>query len=285
MELLFDVGGTNIRVGVSEDGDTLTKNHIFSTPDTFEESLDLMLKEAEKLSSEKPEVVILGVGAPITPDGTGLAHKGPMKGKIRIDNWYEKAVKQAFEEKFNAPVHLANDAVLAGLGEAGYGAGRGHSIMGYLTFSTGVGGSKIVDGKVDPVVSGFEPAFMITDLDPDRREFGQKREIGGGFLDGWRLQEKYGKPLEEITDPEAWKDIAYLMAVVVNNCTLLWSPEVMIIGGGLTKSVDLDILKSFTEDAMRAFTIVPEIKLAELGDFGGLYGALQLAKTIKQNSR
>src|SRR6185436_9338463 len=50
---------------------------------------------------------------------------------------------------FNCPVYLENDAALCGLGEASVGAGQGSKIMVYLTISTGVGGARIVGGKID----------------------------------------------------------------------------------------------------------------------------------------
>src|SRR5260370_16944778 len=47
-----------------------------------------------------------------------------------------------------AKVHLANDADMAGLGEFHHGAGRGTRNMIYITWSTGVGGGLIIDGRL-----------------------------------------------------------------------------------------------------------------------------------------
>src|SRR5260370_35017502 len=47
-----------------------------------------------------------------------------------------------------AKVHLANDADMAGLGEFHHGAGRGTRHMVYITWSTGIGGGLIIDGRL-----------------------------------------------------------------------------------------------------------------------------------------
>lgn len=269
MKLLFDVGGTNIRIGISKDGESLDAHEIFETPDTFKESIDLMVQKASEISSERPEIVVVGIAGTFNRDRSQLTFSHNLK------DWVDKDIKKILSEKFNSTVYLENDATLAGLGEASFGAGKNYSIVGYLTFGTGVGGAKIINGKIDPVEFGFEPASLIVDLDPQREHFKETGEIEVGFLSSKKLEEKYGKSPEEIKDPKMWREIAYLMAVVIHNCTMLWSPEVMILGGGLMKSVNLEEIKEFTEKAMRAFSKVPEIKIAELGDFAGLYGALK----------
>jgi glucokinase len=50
-----------------------------------------------------------------------------------------------------------------GLGEAVFGAGKGREIVVYMTISTGVGGARIVGGKIDASAMGFEPGHQIID--------------------------------------------------------------------------------------------------------------------------
>lgn len=55
---------------------------------------------------------------------------------------------------------LANDADLVGLGEAVYGAGKGYKVVAYFTVSTGVGGARIVNKRIDKGVFSFEPGWQ-----------------------------------------------------------------------------------------------------------------------------
>ena len=61
--------------------------------------------------------------------------------------------------------YLANDSDLDGLGEATVGAGKGFNIVAYITVSTGIGGVRIVGGKIDVSTYGFEPGHQIIDAD------------------------------------------------------------------------------------------------------------------------
>lgn len=277
VKLLFDIGGTHTRIGISH-GEDIDKHEIYDTPKSFDEAVDLIIQKTSQLSDEEPEIVVVGIAGTFNHDRSQLTFSHNLK------DWVGKDIKKILSGRFNCSVYLENDATLAGLGEAISGAGKDYSIVGYLTFGTGVGGAKIIDGKVDPVEFGFEPASLIVDLDLEKEEFKEDRELEVGFLSSKKIEEKYGKSLEEITDPKVWREVAYLMAVVIHNCTLLWSPEVMVLGGGLMKSVNLEEVKEFTKKAMRAFTEIPEIKVAELGDFVGLYGALQYSKTLNVKS-
>lgn len=271
MELLFDIGGTNSRIGISEDGQTLTQSELFKIPADFETAAELLTQRAAALAQgRKIDLAVMGLAAPLTSDKTELVHHG------NLNSWYGKPVKKIFTDKLSATTHLENDAILAGLGEAGFGAGYGHEIVGYLTFSTGVGGANIINGQVAPRRIGFEPCYMVT-----HANLGNPEEHGqiGDLLNGWSIEERYGRKAEEITDPEVWSKIARLMAITINNSIALWSPDIVVIGGGLTKNVSLEEITKLTSKLFRAYPI-PPIKLAQLGDFGGLYGGMQYAKQL-----
>ena len=60
---------------------------------------------------------------------------------------------------------IANDTAVVGLGEAHRGAGIGYNIVTYITVSTGVGGTRIVDGRIDRRIYGFEPGHQTIDID------------------------------------------------------------------------------------------------------------------------
>src|ERR1700692_2860234 len=70
---------------------------------------------------------------------------------------------------------LVNDADMAGLGEFHRGAGRGTRNMVYITWSTGVGGGLIIDGKLHRGGHGTagEVEHMIIDANGPPDQGGQ----------------------------------------------------------------------------------------------------------------
>jgi glucokinase len=81
-----------------------------------------------------------------------------------LPKWVDKPLGSRLEKALGVKVLLENDAALAALGEAVFGAGRRAEIVGYLTISTGIGGARVVDGRIDKKSVGFEPGHMIIDV-------------------------------------------------------------------------------------------------------------------------
>ncbi len=270
MYLVFDIGGTNMRIAVSSGGKTLSSTKIVPTPKDFEEGIQTIKQIADELTGGKKIAAIAGgLAGPLDKDKTMLV-KSP-----HIGGWVGKNFKQALEQALNAPVSLENDADLAALGEASFGAGVNHHIMAYLTISTGVGGGRVVNKKIDENTLGFEPGHQI--IVPD----GAPCNCGGGghlesYVSGSGLQRTYQKKAEEITDPKVWDGVARYLAIGLNNVTTFWSPDVIVLGGAVMQSIPLDATRSYFKQVLTIFPTPPEIIPAKLGDSSGLYGALAL---------
>lgn len=262
MFLLFDVGGTKTRVAVSKDGKNIESFEIFSTPSDFEEGISLIEKTAKKLSrGEKIDDIVGGI--------TGMFNKE--KSKLifapNLSDWVEKPIKEKLSDIFSASVSLENDAALAGLGEAVYGAGAGYEIAAYLTISTGVGGVRIVNKKIDQGVFGFEPGHQIVDAGGKDLEF---------YVSGSGINKRFGKKSNEIDDENVWEDVIKYLTYGINNTVAYWSPEIIILGGGIMQNKHISIDKIKTRFKEVSKLPLPEIKLASLGDQNGIYGALAL---------
>jgi len=104
------------------------------------------------------------------------------------------------------------------------------------------------------------------------------------MVSGRALQEKTGKHPKEITDLAVWDNHAWLLAVGLNNIIVEWSPNCVVLGGSMITgdpSIPLDKTEKYLKEILKIFPQIPTIKKAELGDFGGLYGALAYMKDIK----
>lgn len=267
MWFLFDIGGTKMRFGVSTDRETLGRTEIFDTPPTFAEARDLFAKMFTNLTAgAKVKACAGGV-----PGRLNLA-KSTLLNSIHLSDWVGKSLQTEFEQITACPVKLENDAALVGLGEVHYGAGRGKEIVVYLTISTGIGGVKIAHGRIDENVAGFEPGKQILDL-----EHNLSLE---DYVSGRAVESRFKMAPKEITDPAVWNKLARFLAYGLHNIILEWSPELIILGGSMMKVPGIKVEDVLTHLRLLAKSSpqLPAIVKAELGDWGGLYGALAFLK-------
>jgi predicted NBD/HSP70 family sugar kinase len=193
-------------------------------------------------------------------------------------------------ENTGIETYIENDTAMVGLGEAAYGAGKDFDIVAYLTISTGVGGARIVGRRIDANVFGFEPGHQIIDADgtmcPDCRAFEDDRGLGHleAHISGSAIEKRFGKHPSEIDDEKVWDDLARYLAYGLNNTIVHWSPEVVVLGGGMMKSTGIKIerIDHYLEDILKIFPERPLLKLAELGDVGGLFGGLSYIKQLQK---
>lgn len=259
MYLVFDIGASKMRLATSTDGQNLSDPIIIPTPQDFQEGIKVFAETAQKISDG--EKIDKAAGAVRYLDQT----KTKIKTHPHIPLWSNQPLKEALEQVLSAPVILENDAALAGLGETIYGAGKNYNIIAYLTISTGVGGVKIENKEIDQNSLGFEPGFQVMNKEGLTLE---------DLISGYGLETRYGKKGEDIKDPSIWDEVSKNLAIGLNNVSVFWSPEVIILGGSIMKSLDLEKIKKYLQEVNKILPEIPEIKLASLGDSSALYGAL-----------
>ena len=272
MNILCDIGGTKMRIA-TENGGVLGDVNIISTPSTYVGSLEALKDNFS--STEKIDKVIVGIAGVVSADKKTIV-SGP-----NLLDWVGKDIALDLSEIFGGgEVVLQNDTALVGLGEALEGAGKGFEIVTYITVSTGVGGVRIVNGVIDKSRYGFEPGHQIIDVDGTQcPECNTLSHEGLGHLDnmisGRALFEKAGKNPKDVSDSDVWNSHARYLAVGLYNTILHWSPDVVVLGGSMITgdpAINIEkVTKNLTE-LMHAFPEIPVIKMAELGDKGGLIG-------------
>ncbi|MDP3964270.1 MAG: ROK family protein [bacterium] len=265
--LVFDIGGTNTRVALVSASGRLGKPVIFPTSKNGPKGVKKIAEEAKKMIGSGAISFAVG-GLP------KLIREGNLQG------WIGHNIKSLLYKKLRCPIQLENDAALAGLGEAHYGAGKGKSILAYITASTGIGGVRIVDGEIDRSTGGFEPGHHVIDAPlvlkrgPRSPGYWEKR------ISGSALEKRFGKTPKEITDPKVWKEFREYFALGLVNVSIFWSPETIVVGGSLLKhpQARLSDIRRLVKRYCYVFQGAPAIVRAKLGDIGGLYGALHIAK-------
>jgi fructokinase len=177
------------------------------------------------------------------------------------------------------PIYLENDAAVAGLGEAVFGAGKGLEIVAYHTVSTGVGGVKIENGEIDHASAGFEPGHQILDI--DRTVLGDDIEPTlENLVSGTAIELRFGvKPYEIPQSDILWEELAEYLAQGLRNTVLYWSPDAIVLGGSMVigdPKIMVDAVRKYTVQSLDSFVPCPLIAEAKLGDEAGLYGGMAL---------
>lgn len=265
--LLFDIGGTHTRVAIADKSETFCKPIIFDTPEDIEEFFQKFRQTVSKLK-EKNNIQQLhksAGGVPGTLQDNNVLIRSP-----NLKSWVGTRLKDKLQDILKIEVMLENDADMNALGEAEFGLGVEYSIIAYLTISTGVGGSRVVDGQIDKHSRGFEPGHQIISVDG----LSECKDLES-LVSGSGIKEKYNQKPKNITDESIWQEVTQYLAIGIHNTVLHWSPEVLILGGGVMEhAIDIKQLKQEVKQIMTIFPEVPEFIEADLGNKNGLYGAL-----------
>jgi predicted NBD/HSP70 family sugar kinase len=269
--ILFDIGGTKTRVAISEDLRSITHEKHFKTPKTPEEGVDAVVAAAKELTSTPVRAVCGGIRGVLSDGKEGIVHD------LVLVKWIDAPIASMLKKKLKAEVYLENDAALAGLGEAHFGAGQGLDIIAYHTISTGVGGAKIEHGQIDGNSAGFEPGRQILDI--DKTILGEEVEPTlENLVSGTAIEKRMGvKPYEISQDDALWDQLALFLAHGLRNTILYWSPEAVVLGGSMVLGnprIMLNDIIQHTNEVLGEGTECPLIIDAKLGDQSGLYGAM-----------
>ena len=271
MYILFDIGATNMRIAASADGKTLDEIRKLPTPKAFEEGIEAFRSAALELAGgERIEAAVGGIAGPLDKEKT-MAVGGP-----NIPGWWNKPLKDSLEKALDTSAHIENDAAIGALGEAIYGAGRGYPIVVYMTISTGVGGARVVNGKIDECAMGFEPGAQIIDAGNALCPGWSERGYLINYVSGADIERQCGRKPYEITDEKFWDDRARFLAYGLNNITVIWSPDIIVLGGSMMNKIGIPIerVRFYLKEALNIFPSPPLVVKARLGDELSLYGAL-----------
>lgn len=276
--VLFDIGGTKTRIGLTSSFETVGETVSFSTPAHFEDAMALFAEKLQGLNVWNQPVAAAagGIRGPLSRDHASIVHNDILK------DWVGKPIRETLSKIIGAPVSLYNDTAIVALGEAHFGAGKGYDIVAYHTVSTGVGGARIVAGSLDEASLGFEPGHQIIDADMTLQGAGSKADTLEELISGTALEQRFHKKPYEIpqSDP-VWDELAHYLAFGLKNTIVYWSPDVIVLGGSMMigdPRIPLASVIAHTERVLGGFLPVPPILDATLADKGGLYGALAVLR-------
>lgn len=275
MYLIFDIGGTNIRAAFSKDGLTFGPITKIPTPQNFKEAVKALNELAEPFLKEgQISASVIGLPGPLD------FKKSMLLSAPHLKDWNYQPLKQTLSDIWKVPVFLEHDADLEGLGEVHFGAGKNYQIVANLVIGTGIAATRIVEGKIDRNAFGFELTHQIIVKDGNPCDCGGKGHLEA-YVSGSGIRNFYGKKGEDIKDPVIWEKVAQYLAVGLNNVAVVWSPEVIILSGGIMKNIPFEKMMSFFKQELKIFPTAPKVIPGQLGELSALYGGLQICTSHK----
>lgn len=301
-----DVGGTTIKMGFFEtSGKLIDKWEIKTDTSNGGENIlsDIAKAIDNKLAQEgisKNDVQGVGVGVPGPVNSKGIVLKCVNLG------WGVFNVEEELASLTGLKVKAGNDANVAALGEMWQGAGNGSEDMVMVTLGTGVGGGIIVDGKVIAGANGAGGEIGHITVNNDEIEacncgqYGCLEQYTSATGIVRMAKRKLAKTDEEtslraveelsaktIFDEakkgdkiagELVEELGKILGGTLSNIAAVTNPEVIVIGGGVSKAGQIlidTIHKHFTESVFHACKDTRFV-LAGLGNDAGMYGCVKM---------
>jgi glucokinase len=255
------------------------------------------------------EIVAVGVGLPgLVDNKTGVVIKTP---NMPFNN---TPFRELFQQVWDIPVYLGNDANCAAIGEYFAGAAKSSNNAVVVTIGTGIGGGLVVDGKL---LTGFANAGM---------EVGHMLIHPNGMMCGCGQRgcwEQYGSAtalirltrieMERNRETKLWEVCEFDMGNITGrtafqaarmgdaaakrvlaqyleglsigliNLVNILQPEIICLGGGVSNAEDdllLDPLRDLVAKGVFDKHVPIRLEKASLGNDAGIVGAALLCETV-----
>ncbi|MBP5265994.1 MAG: ROK family glucokinase [Lachnospiraceae bacterium] len=301
-----DVGGTTCKLGFFKtDGTLLDKWEIVTDTSNngvniLKDITDAIYEKMAENNITKDDVQGIGVGVPgaVTPDGV-------VNRCVNL-GWGVVPIEKDLAEISGMKVRAANDSNIAALGEAWMGGGKGCDSVVMVTLGTGIGGGIVINNQIVTGHHGAAGEIGHIVVNPD--EILECNCGNHGCIEQYasatgivRLAKRHmdrsqkASPIRDIADLTAKDVFDYAkkkdelsVEIVETVCGLLGkliakicnvvNPEIVLIGGGVSKAGDIiidNMMEDFTSEVFHASKDT-KIALATLGNDAGIYGGLRL---------
>jgi glucokinase len=307
--LTVDLGGTKIMAAVVlSDGKVLSRNYCLTMADKGPKAvIDRVVFAVNGAVTQAQLKTSEFIGLGVAAAGILDTKKGIVTTSPNLPHWRNVQLRDILAEKLGVVTYIINDANAAALGEYRFGAGRGFDNMIYLTVSTGIGGGIIVDGELYSGADGCagELGHMTIEVDGPQchcGNFGCLEALASGWAVAREAKTRINQGekssiielvdgrLESITAETVAvaarrgdqlaanivRDAANYLGVGLANLVNIFNPELIVIGGGLSKMGNMLLKPARKVLKERAFTLparTVRLVRARLGSNAGIIGA------------
>jgi|TARA_B110000967_G_scaffold164685_1_gene172085 polyphosphate glucokinase len=237
----IDIGGSGIKAAIvdTKTGELITERHRIATPKpATPDAVASVIKEMVDHFNWKKAV---GCSFPTTIVNGKCIHSGNLSEK-----WLNVKVDKLFKKECKLPFYVSNDADLAGVAEVNLGAGKNKKgVTIVITIGTGIGSGLFYNGQLIPNL-----------------EIGKMLHSDGKIIEFFTADSVRKK--EELS----LKQWAFRFDTLLNYTRIVFSPSLIILGGGISKKYDE--FKEYLETDV-------EVKVAEFRNNAGIVGAAMFA--------
>ena len=301
-----DIGGTKTSVSLGNRQGKILRRTVFPTED-----VQSTLGEVKRIIRGYFKRYDRGLkktkGIGITGPGPLDLKKGVLINPPNMPTWRNVPLKRIFSRAFALPVAVDNDANCAALGEKTFGAGESVKNLFYYTVSTGIGGGLIINGEIyhgasfdageighsvllpngpkcncgkrgclEALASGTAISRIAQELVTKNslilKLAGKKKNIGAVIVEQAALK---GDRLAR----QIYQQAAFYLGLSVANVIQIINPEMVVIGGGVSKAGKLlftPLIKTVRTFAWARPFRSCRIVRAKLKDAVGDLGAISL---------
>lgn len=224
--IAIDIGGTKVRIGRIDGYGQISQFFDFPTPASEVDMLEQTIANIRTLSAPLAPYAI-GIAAPAHID----RKKGTIGPCTNIPTWKKLPIVSKLKTEFRCPIVLENDATLGGVCEALIGNGKAYRYILYVTISTGIGSSLILDGQPLPGRYNPQGGQMILIDHTKNPLYGSFEYLAGGKA----IVREYGKIAADIKSKQTWSQITRPLAQGLHNLIVATNPEVVVLGGGVSR--------------------------------------------------
>lgn len=284
-----DLGGTKIEAILFDGKKVLKKVRIPTQADkSYATVLGNIVKAVNAVRTK--DVVAVGISSPGAVDSEGILHGGPNTKCLQ-----QKAVAKDVSKKVKLPTVQENDSKCFALAEAAVGAGKGKTYVVGVIVGTGVSCGLVVNGRIYRGATGSAGELGHAPFNDNDYEyycsgpgtvnsynaFGGKQSMTTEKI---LLTKTKTFATDEVPKSEesavllaqnyTYDSLARFSATVIR----AYNPEVIVFGGGVSKSLDFDRLKKRTSLYLKEKHLKP-VKFTRyaLSDSAGAIGAGMLA--------
>lgn len=284
--IAVDIGGTFIKYGlVSDEGIVLEKQE---TPTEAACGAEQLVHKVTgliaALLAKNPNVAGIGIStAGIVDTKSGII----LYANENLPGYTGTHLKEIIETQFKLPAAINNDVNAAALAEQWVGAGAGRKNFFCMALGTGIGGAIVLDGKLykGTHFRAAEIGYFNKKRDED---YFEKRASTAALINMAAEELHTEEKLDGITifsrakaGAAAYVDIVDAWVGEISpglaNIICMFDPEVIIIGGGVSKQKDF-LLKKIRA-SLPVYLPLPllegiELVTAECENDAGLIGAV-----------
>lgn len=305
-----DIGGMSVKYGlVNENGNILAKRTV-KTEGTADSVIDTLGKALvaflEENGLKKEEIEGVGIGCP----GAITAATGTVEYSNNL-GWKNVKLTDGLKKYLDTEYKVSNDANVAALGEATFGAAKEFSDVIMLTLGTGVGGGIVLGNKLyeGNESKGAELGHAVLVLGGEECTCGRKGCIEA-YCSASALIRDTKRAMLRDTDSKMWDYanndihnvngrtafamarendpaavqvvndyIMYLSESIMNYCNI-FRPQAVVLGGGISGEGKylIDRVTQYCKERHYGYQGTPEVKIlsATLGNDAGIIGAAAL---------